>query len=57
MEYLRYRGVVLLLTAKICAVLFLTTMMIVEPAPWAVPFSAIADGLMALVVYLVHRKA
>ena len=57
-EYFRYRGIALLLIAKILAVLFLASMMMVsEPAPWAIPLSAVADGLMALVAYLVHRKA
>jgi len=57
-EYFRYRGIGLLLTAKILAVLFLTSMMMVaEPAPWSIPLSAVGDGLMGLVAYLVHRKA
>ena len=57
-EYFRYRGVGLLLTAKILAVLFLGSMMMLdEAAPWAIPLSALGDGLMGLVVYLVHRKA
>ena len=57
-EFFRYRGISLLLTAKIMAVLFLVSMMMVaEPAPWTIPLSAIGDGAMALVAYLVHRKA
>lgn len=57
-EYFRYRGIGLLLTAKILAVLFLGSMMMVaEPAPWAIPLSAVGDGVMGLVAYLVHRKA
>lgn len=57
-EYFRYGGISLLLTAKIMAVLFLvSTMMVAEPAPWTIPLSAIGDGAMALVAYLVHRKA
>lgn len=57
-EYFRYRGIVLLLTTKIMAVLFLVSMMMVaEPAPWTIPLSAVGDGAMALVAYLVHRKA
>ena len=57
-EYFRYGGISLLLTAKIMAVLFLVSMMMVaEPAPWTIPLSAIGDGLMGLVAYLVHRKA
>ena len=57
-EYFRYGGISLLLTAKIMAVLFLVSMMMVaEPAPWTIPLSAVGDGLMGLVAYLVHRKA
>lgn len=57
-EYFRYRGISLLLMAKIMAVLFLVSMMMVaEPAPWTIPLSAVGDGLMGLVAYLVHRKA
>ncbi|MGB5161455.1 MAG: hypothetical protein WBP10_00940 [Thermoanaerobaculia bacterium] len=57
-EYFRYGGISLLLTAKIMAVLFLVSMMMVaEPAPWTIPLSAIGDGAMGLVAYLVHRKA
>jgi hypothetical protein len=57
LEYIRYRGVTLVLTAKTTAVVFLTAMMWVEEAPWAVPLSAVGDGLMGLVVWIVHRKA
>lgn len=58
LEYFRYRGVSFLLATKVLAVLFLASMMVVaEPAPWAVPLSGVADALMALIVYLVHRKA
>lgn len=57
-EYFRYRGVTLLLTTKVIAVLFLVSMMMVaEPAPWTIPLSALADGAMAFVVYLVYQKA
>jgi len=57
-EYFRYGGISLLLTAKIMAVLFLVSMMMVaEPATWTIPLSAVGDGLMGLVAYLVHRKA
>ena len=57
-EYFRYRGVSLLLTTKIIAVLFLVSMMMMaEPAPWTIALSALADGAMALVAYLVHSKA
>ena len=57
-EYFRYGGVTFLLITKILAVAFLAGVMVADPtSPWAVPLSAVADGLMALVVYLVHRRA
>jgi hypothetical protein len=56
-EYFRYREVGLLLLTKIFAVLFLVSMMMVaQPTAWAIPLSAVGDGAMALVTYLVHLK-
>jgi hypothetical protein len=57
-EYIRYRGIGLLLIAKLMAVLFLVTWWIFSGEPvWAVPLSALGDGSMAVVVLLVHRRA
>lgn len=56
-EWFRYRGVVLLLTTKCIAVLFLGAMWLVDGGPWAVPLSAAGDAAMALVVLAVHRWA
>jgi hypothetical protein len=56
-EYFRYRGVVLMVSAKFTAVVFLFAMMAVGDATWAVPLSAIGDGLMGIVVVWIHRKA
>ena len=57
-EYFKYGGVSFLLVTKILAVAFLTGVMVAEPdTSWTVPPAALVDGLMALVVYLVHRKA
>lgn len=56
-EYLRYRGVAILLAAKATAVVFLVTMTFVEPDAWSIPLSAVADALMGLVVTLVHARA
>ena len=57
-EYLRYRSVGLLLVAKSIAVVFLVTVALTsEPPAWAVPASALADGLMALAVAWVARWA
>lgn len=55
-EYLRYRGVGLLVLAKSAAVLFLFSMWLSEdPGAWAIPLSALADGLMAVVVVSIHH--
>jgi hypothetical protein len=56
MEYARYRGVSILITAKIVAFVFLITATIIDPIPWAVWTSGILDGLMALAVWWVHRN-
>jgi len=56
-EYFRYRGVVLMVCAKFTAVVFLLAMMAVGDAPWAVPLSALGDGLMGVAVLWIHRKA
>ena len=58
LEYLRYRGIGLLLLAKSTAVVFLLSVTILgDGATWAVPLSALGDGLMAAAVILVHRWA
>jgi hypothetical protein len=59
LEYFRRRSVTLLLIAKATALAFLmiTTVAGGSDTPWAVPFSGIADGLMGLVVFAVHRVA
>ena len=54
--YQRYRGVSILVTAKVIAFVFLITATIIDPIPWAVWTSGIIDGLMALVVWWVHRR-
>ncbi len=56
-EWLRYRGVTILLTAKIIAVLFLGLQMLLAPLPWIVPVSLAGDAAMALVVLVVHQRA
>ena len=58
LEYQRYRGIGLLVTAKSIAVVFLLlTAILGDDNTWAVPLSALADGLMAAAVILVHRWA
>jgi hypothetical protein len=56
-DWFRHRSVGLLLVTKTIAVLFLGTMMAVDRLPWVVPFSLVADGLMAVAVWAVHRMA
>ncbi len=55
LEYHRYRGVSIVITAKIIAFVFLITATIIDPIPWAVWTSGILDGVMAVVVWWVHR--
>ena len=58
LDYFKHGSVTFLLITKILAVTFLTGVMIHDPSsPWSVPVSAVGDGLMAMIVYLVHRKA
>ncbi len=56
-EWTRYRGVIVLVTTKTIAVLFLTTMILVDRLPWVVPFSAAGDAAMGLAALLVHLRA
>ena len=56
LEYHRYRGVSIVITAKSIAFVFLITATIIDPIPWAVWTSGILDGLMALVMWWVHRQ-
>jgi hypothetical protein len=56
-EYFRYGGVTFLLVAKILAVAFLAGIMVAESDfSWTIPLSALGDAIMALVVYVVHRR-
>jgi len=54
-EYSRYRGVWVMISAKCYAVLFLGVMCLVEPATWAMAVSAAGDGAMAALMWWVHR--
>jgi len=54
-EYFKYRGITVLLAAKSIAFVFLLVTPIFVSVPWAVPFSGVADGAMALLVWWVHR--
>jgi len=57
LEYVRHRGVTFMITAKSIAVVFLLGVWLVSDVPWAVPLSGVADGLMAIVIWWVHRRA
>ena len=54
-EYFRYRGISLIITAKSIALVFLLITPLFHEVPWAVPVSGVVDGAMALVVWRVHR--
>jgi hypothetical protein len=56
-EYFRYGGVRLLLLAKATATVFLVAMLLADGGPWVLPASALADALMGLFAWIVHRKA
>jgi hypothetical protein len=56
LDYFRHGSITFLLVAKIMAVAFLGGVMVVEPGSWTIPLSAVGDGVMALVVYLLHRR-
>jgi hypothetical protein len=55
-EYHRYRGVSILIAAKVIAFVFLTAATVIDPIPWAVWTSGVLDGLMALAAWWVHRS-
>ena len=55
-EYLRYRGVIILVSAKATATVFLLACTLLG-APWVVPFSGLADFMMGATVLVVHLKA
>jgi hypothetical protein len=56
-EYFQYRGILILLTTKSIAVVFLGVMTALGGMPWIVPFSGVADGLMGLLAFFLHRAA
>lgn len=56
-EYARERSVVLLVTIKTVAVVFLAANLLLDELPWSVLLSALGDGAMALGVALLARRA
>ncbi len=58
MEYFRHRTVGLLLIAKSLATVFLVFSWLADlSGAWALPFAALGDGLMGLLVFVAHRRA
>lgn len=56
-EWLRLRGVTILVVTKSTACLFLVAATVLGEAAWSVPFSAVGDGLMGLVALAIHILA
>lgn len=56
-EYLRHRGVTLLVVTKTAAFVFLMAMALGGELAWAVLVSGVLDGLMGLAVGWAHRRA
>lgn len=56
-EWFRYGGVVILLSAKATAVVFLLAAWALGTDAWSVPLSALADGLMGLAALVLWRRA
>jgi len=55
-EYLRLRGVTILVFTKSVALVFLIAAALLGEGAWSVPFSGIGDGLMGLAALLVHWR-
>lgn len=56
-EYHRLRGVSLMVATKSIAFVFLVGAWLLGERAWSVPLSGLADGVMGLLVALVHRAA
>jgi len=56
-DYYRTRSVTLLVFAKSCATVFLTSCSFYYGHPWVLPLSATGDAIMGLCAFVVHRKA
>ncbi len=57
LEHFRDRGISLLLFAKAAATVFLLAATAATDAPWAIPVSGVADGLMGAAAWAVHHLA
>ena len=56
LDYFRSGGVTFLVVTKSIAVVFLTAAFLLGERAWAVPFSAVTDGLMGAVVAALHLR-
>lgn len=56
-EFVRYRGVTILVAAKTMAVLSLGYALAIEGASWPVWLAAVGDAVMGLAAWLLHRRA
>ncbi|MCP4901747.1 MAG: hypothetical protein GY906_32690 [bacterium] len=56
LEYFRWRSVSMIVIAKSIAVVFLLGATLLDSVPWAVPVSAVLDGGMALVTFVLHSR-
>lgn len=56
-EFFRYDGVTLMVSAKSIAIVFLLGAWLLGETAWAVPLSGVADGVMGATVWLVDRAA
>jgi hypothetical protein len=55
-EFFKYRGVTILLTAKAIAVVSLVDALVRFGGPWAVGLAAVGDAAMGLAVWVLARK-
>lgn len=55
-EHRRTGSVTILVTTKATACVFLLASTALGETAWSVPFSGVADGLMGLAVWRVHRR-
>ena len=56
-EYFQYRGILVLLMAKVIATIFLFGSFALGEHSWVVLLSGIADALMGIVAFIIHRYA
>ena len=55
-EFFKYRGVTILLTAKAIAVVSLVDALVRFGGPWAVSLAAVGDAAMGLAVWVLARR-